>query len=326
MLHSYNIPNDNYGNSFVFFVENFFTNGVCRSAVPMFFLISGYLFFQNFEISFIGYINKVKRRIKSLVIPFLIWSGFFVSIAFLSSMFKFNLINRSVLSINDFFVILVLSPIPYQLWFIRDLFIIVLLSPVIYFFVRYFSYLFLPLLFIIWLPNWQIFYIIDNESFLFFSLGTFFGLFAKSTALRIYNKRMPFFISICLWITFLLLKHIPSGVGVISPLYLRRFSEIMGIVSIWVGYDLAINSKKKIPLNICKLIFMFRCYSFFIFLSHEPIMTMLKKIALYFYKFDLYLLFLYFTVPLFTIYFCIGLAANTLEKFPKVYLVLTGNR
>ena len=61
--------------SSAFLVQEFVANGIARSAVPLFFAISGYLFFHNLPFGFAQFVPKWKRRFRSLVIPYLLWSG-----------------------------------------------------------------------------------------------------------------------------------------------------------------------------------------------------------------------------------------------------------
>lgn len=75
-LHSYNLGEEIIEQSsskkgFVFFVQYFISQGIARIAVPMFFLISGYLFFFLKKGTFFnGYILSLQKKIKSLVLPF----------------------------------------------------------------------------------------------------------------------------------------------------------------------------------------------------------------------------------------------------------------
>ena len=62
----------NYGT----FIEYFICNGFTRVCVPLFFIISGYLFFLRCDFSLSKYIYKVKSRFVSLVIPYFIWTSF----------------------------------------------------------------------------------------------------------------------------------------------------------------------------------------------------------------------------------------------------------
>ena len=49
--------------------------------VPLFFTISGYLFFLNY--SKYDYYRKIKTRTKSLLVPYLIWNTFFICVYFI---------------------------------------------------------------------------------------------------------------------------------------------------------------------------------------------------------------------------------------------------
>lgn len=75
-IHSYNllpiIPK-----GYNTFIQDLFSQGFSRIAVPLFFIISGYLFFLNIkEGLLIEFLLKYKSRFKSLVIPYLFWTVF----------------------------------------------------------------------------------------------------------------------------------------------------------------------------------------------------------------------------------------------------------
>ena len=42
--------------------------------VPLFFFISGYMYFLGKDFSFPIYVNKTKRRVRSLFVPYIIWN------------------------------------------------------------------------------------------------------------------------------------------------------------------------------------------------------------------------------------------------------------
>ena len=56
-------------NSKVFY---FFSESITRFAVPMFFMMSGITFFKNYDNK--KYLTKIKARIFTLVIPYLLWN------------------------------------------------------------------------------------------------------------------------------------------------------------------------------------------------------------------------------------------------------------
>lgn len=56
-------------------VASFFSaNGIARLAVPTFFLISGY-FYHLKDWSKLVYIDKLRKRLHNLLIPYLLWNG-----------------------------------------------------------------------------------------------------------------------------------------------------------------------------------------------------------------------------------------------------------
>lgn len=52
---------------------------ISRAAVPIFFLISGYYFFYNTDsFNYKIYIKKLRKRVNTILIPYLIWNGIFI--------------------------------------------------------------------------------------------------------------------------------------------------------------------------------------------------------------------------------------------------------
>ncbi len=100
-------------------------------AVPCFFTISGFLFFYKFEWNQI--LSKFKRRIKTLLIPFVIWNTFvylfYVGISGIDA-FKLERVN---LSVTDY-ISAVMNSYGSPMWYIRTLVVYVLVAPVIIWF------------------------------------------------------------------------------------------------------------------------------------------------------------------------------------------------
>ena len=90
-----------------------------KVAVPAFFVMSGYLFFANVEkFTKEVYWQKLRRRIKTLLIPYIIWNLLMVA-------------KLRDISLDTF-----LTPANMPLWFLRDLMIVSLATPIIYIGVR----------------------------------------------------------------------------------------------------------------------------------------------------------------------------------------------
>lgn len=159
------------------------SNIFARISVPLFFIISGYFFFYKIEkFDFSLYMEKIKRRIKTLIIPYILWNFIVIIILAFAAFFipeMMSGIKKTVCewSTSDWIRYLYIEPISYQFWFIRDLFIICLFSPIIYIGIKYGKYLFILLLLMYWIVD------LANQppglstvGVSFFSLGAFFSI------------------------------------------------------------------------------------------------------------------------------------------------------
>lgn len=122
----------------------FISNIVARIAVPAFFFISGFLFFRKTDYFNINaYVQKLKKRGKSLLIPYLFWNLVVILLSWGTQTFLKDLLSGKNLLITDYTWLNWLQafwngnagknmPINYPLWFIRDLMVVVLFSPIVY--------------------------------------------------------------------------------------------------------------------------------------------------------------------------------------------------
>ena len=120
-----------------------FSQGVCRLAVPIFFFISGLLFFKGLETwDYSIWKLKIKHRLYSLVLPYLLWN-IIAAICIIS----YFLLRARIGSIDPIPVSTFWKdwggfrlfwncdkgmPLDFPLWFIRNLTIFVALTPLIY--------------------------------------------------------------------------------------------------------------------------------------------------------------------------------------------------
>lgn len=129
------------------YIRIVFAHGICRVAVPVFFVISGYLFFTKLQIwDTPTWIEKVKRKIHSLLIPYIVWNTIALFAFFFYAILRARMNGDIPVTFPAFFQqqkgLMYLwntsngSPIDYPLWFIRDLILIVLGSPLIYSFLK----------------------------------------------------------------------------------------------------------------------------------------------------------------------------------------------
>lgn len=322
-IHSFNftlyplniLPNSSYS----FQIQIFFSFYICRIAVPFFFILSGYLFLKDINLNAQIYVEKLKNRINSLLIPYIIWvflwTFFFVVISqlpFLKSYINapFSISNFSINTVFD----ILKSPICYQFWFIRDLFFLVLIIPFLNFILKRTPILFLLLLFVnlVYFKMDLLFF--QLQSVFYFSIGLFLALNANKLtkiSFSIDYKWVGLFWVLCCF-------FIPNAIFE----YVVPFTIFIGIIFIWKLYD-AINQENR----VFKYFYNYSYYSFFLFAFHEPLQVSLKKIGFAILgKNEIASLILYFIIPIIVFLIAVNVGMFLKKISPKFYGILTGGR
>lgn len=333
VLHCYNLDTKIGGliieqpKNFNWFIQTFISYGITRIAVPLFFLISGYLFFLGFKNSKNEIANKIKKRIRTLVIPYFFWVLFGILFYFvlqslpqLHQFFAKKLIKDY--SSLDWFNAIFVNIIPYQLWFLRDLIVMVFLSPIIYVVIKKTNYFYLLVIVPFWILN-QDNLIFTSEALLFFSIGSYLAL-EKSELLE--KKTINSYLFLSIWIVILLLKTFSEFYferGSLPVVLLLKSSILVGIYAFWNWYDCLIKNNQ----NRFKIVNPIINFSFFLYVFHEPILTIIKKGL---FKIlgtggNSYFL-IYLISPFITIFICVLVGMLFKKVIPSIYNFTTGNR
>ena len=140
-FHDY--PNEIQGMAFNFTLQKAISEMIGRCAVPMFFVISGYLYFHNIQ-SRDALLRKMRKRCRTLVVPYLIACLFpaLFALAMETMPWTKAFINGTGFSENfskSWYSLLYMlyidagngSPYAFHLWFLRDLIVIVALTPLL---------------------------------------------------------------------------------------------------------------------------------------------------------------------------------------------------
>ena len=314
-------------NFIVDFVRSFISNGVARTAVPVFFMMSGYLFFAGFVWSKKSYMIKLTSRIKTLLIPFLFWN---ITILGIIALVQAIPATQTFLSgdnplivtfgVFDYFNAIIgftRTPIAYQFWFIRDLMILVLLAPLISIVIKFLPLLFLFLVLIFWLVGGWPLYEPSSEALLFFSLGAYLASTKKSLFfLDNFGRIITVFYLLIVTIDVITINQS------FNP-YLHQLGILLGVYAVLFSTKFFAKNER-----IKSLILQLSSASFFVFAIHEPLLTILRKIS---YKLispesSFTVLALYFFIPTITILFAI-LAYRVLTcKTPKLVSIVVGGR
>lgn len=296
------------------------TNGLTGVAVPMFFLLSGILFFKGVG-SVKDCLPKMKKRVRSLLVPYVIWNVIFVLwYLILQNLPVFGgYINNDIVGkvfspdIGSDIYELLLKPVNFPLWFLRDLMIMVALSPVLFYLIKYLKWG-APLLILLASP-----YINFNVS-PFFLLG---GCIAIHSNLEKIDSKL-----------------VGGGIMAIATLiyfgnaitrlftdynhpYVSFIIYLCGVISIWRLYDMIYIFSVKKPVFLNRIL----GYSFFIYLFHEPVFNIIKKVNLRILgEHEWSLILLYFMNPIIMCVISVAVAKLMQKFIPKTYSVLVGGR
>ena len=234
-------------------------------SMTFFFLISGFLFYYNANKKNDTF-EKMKRRIKSLLIPYLLW--FLITLIYL-------LINNKieVHSFKDFIDNIFLNPINGPMWYCLALLILMIPSPVI---IRLKNKKILATFFLCTIvlisslmsigiinpiiDENKCWWLINMNKYLpSYALGAYLGLvFPKYIVKSKKNKKCPiqkYILSCAISIVFIFLSLKVD----IWPI--KQIFYIIAIISMWFLFELKIIKKIKFP-NI----------SFFLYSMHQPIL------------------------------------------------------
>lgn len=327
-IHSYSLPadsniiEDNY--PIYNIIIYFFSQILGRISVPAFFLISGFLYFNNIKIwNKDTYFTKTKKRIHSLVIPYLFWNTCILCLDLLLPLL-FSRGNPQIYEWNFSNYLEAYwsrentgTPILYTFWFIRDLIVISFLSPIIYLFCKYLKFVGILILGIFWYFDIYTFLGYSITTLFFFSLGAFMSIH-KMNLITTFNKFSPLSL-ICyplIAVVDLLTKDYSYN------LYIHHAGIVVGIISIFNIVSLAFKHNK-----ITVSIFIANS-SFFIYAMHEPLLKYLKIIVFYLINphSEFALIIIYFALIailvsfLLVIYYCLN------KLCPKFLKIIIGGR
>jgi peptidoglycan/LPS O-acetylase OafA/YrhL len=302
-----------------------FYNWMGETGVPGFFFISGFLFFLSKK----SYSQKLKTRVHTLLIPFLLWNTFLILLYVIAyvlghpqdiygrSLADYHFIDylrlywdRGAFDNGNF------VPLLCPLWYIRNLLIMSILSPLLYYITRFARELFLVIIAVWWLMSYHNAFI--PQTVLFFSLGAYFSIH-NINPLKIVAEHRTFFLSSFVFFAFAdLVSHLSSGTPI--NLQLHRLALIFNIPALFLlanycarhGYTNAQLSNA----------------AFIVFCVHYPIVVVIRKVSIA--KFadasDYVHILLYFVCVIIATIISLGIYQLLDRYFPKTKKILSGNR
>lgn len=322
---------------FTTFFEYFIANGFLRFRIPLLFLISGYIYAMQDDRP---YLDRTKKRVKTLLAPYFIWSAVGLAITFLLQQFPITaqaVLDAQVDQLGDnrpyteigwggIFTRWTLIPVSFQLWFLRSLFIYNLCYPLFRWMLEKIPVIWLSITAFFWVSYLNV-HFIEGQGMFFFSMGIFlqkrnFRIDRKPKWLSLFIAWVVF-IGICIMKTFMAFELDGNStttfyvIGLLYPL-----ASISGVIAVWYGSDKLVNWCMQRKWFIWA-----SAFSFFIFGLHSPLLSYLTRLAyIYWDNFPYYRLLTYIVVPVFTVLFCIAVGALVRKIAPRAYRIATGGR
>ena len=325
LLHCYSVVRLEGSHNIYFKVLYPFSLWMGETGVPVFFFISGFLLFLSQK----SYGQKIRTRLNTLVIPYLLWNGLLLALYLVTYaighpqdingkyLVNFEAIDYIRLfwdrgSYNNGNFVPLLCPF----WYIRNLFVMCLLSPLLYYIITYVREGFLALIATCWLMTYDNAFI--PQTILFFSLGAYFSIHSVNPLeLTIKHKRLFLTLFVLLAISDISMHTIAE-----TPINLQvhRLSLILNIPALLLLADFCVNrgySNKVLPNA-----------AFIVFAVHYPIVIVLRKFCST--KFanvsDSAHISLYFACVIFATLLSLAFYLLLEKKLPKTKNILSGNR
>lgn len=280
------------------------------ACVSMFFMISGYFLFQK-KIEHINIaITEIRKRTRTLLIPFLFWNLFVLILSIAAMKIAPSISNGGPYTIKDWSFGTIVSavfgvnryPVNYQFWFIRNLMAFVLFSPIL-------KHLAMksPLI------GFALALAIDQilSGVLFFYLGGLVAMYVYSDQIfEMRNVKFTIGLSLCVFFATFFMQ-VPRSI-----LLCASFSLLIGLSNVRIRNAIIVTATSSLSSSI-----------FFIYATHEPTITVLERLCRkipaqsYVFKHVEFI-----SLPIISIALT-WLAALAAKRFAnKVYLMSTGSR
>lgn len=325
LLHCYSVVRFEGDHDTYFKVLYPFSLWLGETSVPDFFFISGFLFFLSKK----SYGQKIKTRIHTLLIPYILWNAMLLAIYLVAYIAGHpQVINNKNMADYTFIDYIRLFwdrgsfdngnfvPILCPFWYIRNLLIMCVISPLLYYIIRYIREVFLILMAVWWLMTYDNAFI--PQTIFFFSLGAFFSIHnINPLEISINHKKL-----VLILFTFLAISDIAMHTTKGTPINLQvhRLSLIFNIPTLLLLADFCISkgySSKLLPNA-----------AFIVFAVHYPIVVILRKVCStkFAYASDGVHILLYFVCVIIATLMSLAFYLLLEKFFPKIMNILSGNR
>lgn len=213
------------------------SQSLVKVVVPLFFIFSGYLFFrQTGQWSWRVYGEKLRRRVVTLLVPYVVWN---LLMAAKLRTFSWQVFwtfwsqaghQTDWLGYDNWMT----APADMPLWFLRDLMVVTLLTPVLYLVLRHVGTLFVGLLTLLYLSGVCAFTLpgLSAYAVYFFSLGAWLSIGRHDLVAAARRVEVAAYVlSLLLLVAMLLSWHLPMFSSLMLAFRLTGAAAVLCLTS-----------------------------------------------------------------------------------------------
>lgn len=250
------------------------------AATGLFFLISGFLYFNNVDIFNIEtYKYKTRKRLHSLIIPYLVWNIIAMSFTFFvqiynsykhGTTFDFDIFEQFWCcyrwadgSQNIFGISMPMyGPADLPLWYLRDLIVVSLIAPLVFWFVSHAKSIYLTILGILFVSQiWTSIPGFSIDALLFFSIGVYMAIYREGQFILLKSKPINSLIAF-ITVLFIVISSYKYPQSVEELHYIQQITTLLLVISfIFIANNIFDNDRINIPTVVDKS-------SFFVYAIH----------------------------------------------------------
>lgn len=292
-------------------------------SVPLFFFFSGFLFFKD-SFSLATYFSKMKKRVKTILIPYILWNLIVFGILLVSQEVSgtselTRRIDAPIDFLNIFWAYRSGYPMCAQFWFLRDLMMMFLMSPIFYIAIKYIRGWFIAILLTCWTFDLRIDITgFSLQAITFFGIGAYFGITKINFAIAsMQNFKFTTALYFCLGCSMFFFD------GSRYVAYIHSMTILAGIFAI-LGLTTFFIKERKWRMNL----FLVEA-SFFIYAYHQVFLGMLTKHTLPFFiknHMEFGMVLSYIICPMITIGMGLVLLVAMKNYMPLITGILIGHR
>ena len=309
-------------------IEDFISQGFSRIAVPLFFMMSGYLHFSRPSLSTSALAQQIPKKITALAIPYLAWN-----ILYTIFLFGTRMMAGQSVRVDNWIVFLLKAVFLYEnngaFWYVFQLLILFALAPGLYnlykkkhvgilMFICFFAmYLFIK--------ERTKFFLLPG--ILFFSLGAMTALHGRHIVDQEYQQerikkigpRMAAGVFAILMLWRVQLMDLNENISDLRDTVPYRLFEFAAPIAFWFASDIVDFSKLSVKAWEKK--------SFFIYASHGIVLSAFNVVSKKLIpSTPIWRMIVYLTEPLIVVTVIVFIATVMKKYFPKTYRMLSGNR